>query len=265
LEWVTGNIVDGNSVNFYVEVTECFIYARAWVDDGMGGVLAEWSAAQTPYANPGNLDGFECTDGALIVDLEMLRIDDPASSFTLSLTACASICANDWPEIVASIWDAEQDYAGGDVTWGGETWTTAEINNATPVQKILCPTAYALGYSVATTISGLQNKVWTHQWSGSDILLQRFILMTGFTFAPTLCLGHGGGNRLSIENNTDSVIFGGNCVTSWTTTNISQAALGLITTLAGPTTANYQIPNEFFSTIVLGGLTYAWERGLGWP
>lgn len=60
---------------------------------------------------------------------------------TTTTTPTPSSCSNGWPEMIVSVFDA--DYAGGDITWCGETWNQAAVQAGE--QRTICPTAYTKG------------------------------------------------------------------------------------------------------------------------
>lgn len=266
LEWTTTNLVGGYPVDIYIEVTECFIKARASINDGMGGIVAEWSSAETPFADPGNLSGFKCNgdSGGLSVTLIMQRLDDPSSTFTLTLLACgASPCPDDWPSMEVSVFKAGYTgTGGGNIVWLDKTWTPLEVENG--VTKTVCPTDYAIipgpspshhwRFSASPTpvqAGGLKlNRSYD---TGFNFAFAQVILTTGFDTNSLYAFGLNFNNS-SVAQST-SRIFSNQPLTGITFTDLTHATPG-----------NYLITPAFFGSHTTGfGLTYTWAKGAGWP
>jgi len=174
------------------------------------------------------------------------------------------------PGILGTLFN--EHYAGGNITWCGETWTPAEI--VAGAQKTICPTDYDIGKNTYTTTTPNVRKrrqqagnLWKH---GNDLILRRSYDRTWSTaFYPIDCWLIAA-KELQVGTTIDKGSSGGSqwglppgC--SVTSTRFTNRDIGLISGVAYPTSNNYLIPDGFFGSYMGDdAILYTWARGIGW-
>lgn len=179
---------------------------------------------------------------AIYVDNVTGKIIASPAGYTGIATDAACCCdANPCdpnPEILLTVTGAS-----GTVNWCGEQWT---LPGDSGLQKSLCPTNYGKG-----TYAGGFRHYWKKAITYTGLYLGRFV--------------HSGSWRHSIRIQ-DTAFRGQNFRTSTAgTTSLYSYYLSLLSTASpSPTISNYDIPNNFFGSTTISGITYAWARGQGW-
>ena len=182
-----------------------------------------------------------------------------SNSFLIAGSCCcggASSCPDGDPEMYVTLFDA--DYAGGNITWCGETWTNAEVQSGVEKGPV-CPTTYTLGKTTTTSIS---RTYAAHNWAIAGLQLKRiafrtagvgqklegvYLLNPSVTASYRYWFAYGGGPPNYSGANTG---FG-------TLPNV----------LGEPYVAlnNYNITDAFFGSYTNpSGVTYSWRKGNGW-
>ena len=166
------------------------------------------------------------------------------------LAKCTPLCAD--PSMLITITGA-----AGAINWCGKVWN---LPGDSGIQYEVCPSSYLKGYyrsTVGTEIHINARQVWKKAGPWDVLSLTRTYDYTKYTVpATTRFLGN---NRLAVKDSTDWRAFTGGGTFTFAT------ELNKITAVIGPTMANYLVTNEFFGSTVIGGITYAWEKGEDWP
>jgi hypothetical protein len=160
----------------------------------------------------------------------------------------------------------------GTINWVGETWNLPADSG---VQKSVCPTGYSKfrsTYLVAPT-----TKIYRalHRWNyagATGLSVGRQYVASYITTAGLWALPPGAGcsNRVQLTNTqTDEKSWYGTQATRFSiagfpNSNVVNSDINLILGVASPTYNNYDITNDFFGSHTISGITYTWEKGVGW-
>lgn len=155
------------------------------------------------------------------------------------------------------------------VTWCGITWvksTTSPlgVNDRYSGQSAeVCPTFYNKSRSSYTTTMSRVRKFGAEGWEWGtanqhSLNMQRQFLEYLWAGSCTYAFNI---NQLFIAQSYDSITFacGGN------SPNTLKSDLQLITAVSAATYSSYSLTAPYFSSHTVGGVTYAWEKGAGWP
>lgn len=166
-----------------------------------------------------------------------------------------NLCDPD-PEVLATVTGTT-----GTINWCGETWV---LPGDSGVEKIICPTSYA-HYTQYTSIYSQQA---LHSWKYVQTLsLLDLTLRRDFNVGSPLLLDKY--NRISLDGSNWGIKrvtqFSPGSPTSYFNTTVVPTTFAFPLGDAMPTLANYDITDNFFFSHTIGGVTYSWARGLGWP
>ena len=180
------------------------------------------------------------------------------SSESSSQSVVAALCPDTCPTVSGfvnppsmelTLFDA--DYAGGSITWAGQTWTQQEVKDG--VTKCSCPTGY--GFEHKTTGNPQRG---LHFWgNGFGLLLDR-VASTGTSFSNF--------QRHKVRvvpNGTSPYYQDYRYKASFSTSSFQLGLLNAGSALV--TRDDFIIPNNFFGSYVNGDLTYSWAKGSRWP
>lgn len=175
-----------------------------------------------------------------------------------------STCPNEDPEILCSIFDS--DYAGGGITWCGETWSTAEVQAG--AQKTVCPDTYILGGFDNGSNSYFQNEVWIED--GDLIMSRQAEYFPEYYYYPYGYLYENGvkaflqlaGPVTTFPADLINGVAKGAGPPTWP--NYFSSSLNLLTGGNKPSRYNYRLIDDFFGSHTVGGVKYSWARGNGW-
>jgi len=155
------------------------------------------------------------------------------------------------PEMLVKIFDA--DYAGGNITWCGLTWTPAQVQAGE--EKSLCG-IFQQTYSTGSPY--LVSEAWHY---GASLSLHRVI---NYSFGLTQW-----SNFLGISPSPIGTLV--RDLKKWTGfpppaagSSTVFSSLSLILGVATPTKGDYNITDDFFGSHLSGGITYSWAKGQGW-
>lgn len=175
---------------------------------------------------------------------------DPCDLFDCSSVGAEPEQANP-PAMKVTVFDA--DYAGGSITFAGETWTQQEVQDGEA--KCACPTDYRKhGAYPGTPSFTLQRHRWTNN-VGINLLLSR--AWVGYPDNPTPTVS--GFANLNFNGVVDSKI------------NASQNLnLGVFDPIPGTpqigAKSDYDLTDGFFGTVNSGGVQYTWAKTFTrWP
>lgn len=157
------------------------------------------------------------------------------------------------PSVELTVFDA--DYAGGDISWAGQTWTPAEVQAG--ASKTACPTNYQLGTVLGAAGAGGLWEKWTNN-SANRLVLQRYYTAPYDPGYPT--------------RYAERVIsiFGGapTYVDFWRSSNYGYSAsncqLNVLCGSQGTSSNSYRVLNGQFGSYTAAGVQYSWARGQGW-
>jgi len=133
----------------------------------------------------------------------------------------------------------------GTVNWCGRTWT---LPGDSGLQQYACPTYYQLQ----------NNPPYSNfeQWKRLD---------TYYNDKLTLWRATGFATRMRIQFYARTGSGGPNGTDYRKAPSQTTLGLGVMTTGSPfPTSSDYRIPDAWFSSYTSGGITFAWERGIGW-
>ena len=156
-----------------------------------------------------------------------------------------------------TVFDA--DYAGGSISWVGKTWTQQEVKDG--VTKCACPDLYV--NTVSGTVSAyFRFHTWGYNTNGTDSLRLRRI---GQIF--------GGGAFGDMENGVrgKNASFrdrraGQPATFPQTFQNINTPTSFTPIDAVGPITyGDYGITDAYSTSVTVSGITYSWDKGVGWP
>lgn len=177
------------------------------------------------------------------------------SGGTLMRECCcggASSCPDGDPEIRITL--SDPDYAGGNITWCGETWTPAQIQTGTDTRTI-CPTFWQNDRAGSATGNYNFTNIWRY---ASSLMLTHDGQFTPTFFASIrrkfLVFSDGSVKRDRIQGIANGAF----------PTNITSSDLGLLNTTNAPSFSNNEITDDYFGSYISGGVTYTWARGNGW-
>lgn len=105
LTWSEVSLCGGNTVNFKVVVTDCLVFASAWIGSEASPTVL-WTDV---LYNHDVTTEFSCSDGGLNATFTMERADDPSSTFTLTITAG---CPEPIPNMYKAYCCADDSYIG---------------------------------------------------------------------------------------------------------------------------------------------------------
>ena len=173
-------------------------------------------------------------------------------------------CGGGEPQMCLTVFDA--DYAGGDITWCGVTWTQADVQAG--ATKAACPgsqyTRQLSTYTYPYTV-----KVGRHAWlssgigNGFGLRLARTYHNNVFSAVKQAFQNVKLGNTTtpSAPGGWDSTIFI-NAVTPSTL----YSTLGLISGVPAATfgVSGYTLTSAFFGSHTSGGVKYSWAQGEDW-
>jgi len=185
-------------------------------------------------------------------------------------TGCTSYgVAVQCPSMELTVFDA--DYAGGNITWCGLTWTQAEVQAG--ATKTACPTAYKRDH--ATSVPGFPpgtNNYATLNWQyGTPAQLNIYRQYNRLDIGGT-CNNASAGNLVILiagtQNPRDQNNFQ-NCTLTLVTTGPGAPVyqVGILTGQGPPTYSNVAATptaSFFGSFTTAGGVQYSWARGDGW-
>jgi hypothetical protein len=196
---------------------------------------------------------------------------DESSSSSQSgvANACTGVtCATvngfvDPPSVQIKVGDPGGSYAGGNITWCGETWTAAQIN-ANNDWRCVCPSNYD-NQTISTYTPSFGTISKDQKWTFANNLTLQRAYLAGLVFGSWAINRY---NRLRLRNvSTD--FYRSN---TWVGTTLPPAGvpsvvsndLGKVTGSL-PTKNNYTLNSIFFGSHVISGVTYEWSQGLNWP
>jgi len=172
----------------------------------------------------------------------------------------------------------------GTINWCGETWN---LPGDSGVQKSVCPTVYALYKYTLNYAGSSYGSPWSsnlidckHIWSFNfdslrlerqygrrdDLLNSKMYKTFGQQIASSVDL-----NKAPSGSDQDFIAFtptqfGTPFPPPMNLSGWSSFPLGVLTTGAAPPRENdYKIHNGMFGSTTISGITYTWEKGLGWP
>ena len=173
--------------------------------------------------------------------------------------------------------------ASGTINWCGQTWNLPADSG---VEKSVCPTFYSLGRGTQfqfTFTNTYKEYFAEHQWHHNNSLRleQNYRI---YAWSATWALwnrdGFGPGNKGYIRlqppagNRLDLLGVQGNTVPMprpaygyiLPLSATGQLDMGILS-LGMPTWTynNYGLTNQWFGSHTIGGVTYAWAKGAGWP
>jgi hypothetical protein len=165
----------------------------------------------------------------------------------------------------------DADYAGGNISWCGQTWTQAEVQAG--ATKCACPTAYNKSRQTYT-LGGPTTLKYSaqHRWFHADLHIQRQYNVSYLSFGFWAALQFGGNfNLLSIlGSQTDRRSFYGSQATRFSVAGfpnspVTNSDLNIVLGVVYPLYNSYDITDTFFGSHTIGGVEYTWAKGLGWP
>jgi hypothetical protein len=161
------------------------------------------------------------------------------------------------PSVKVTLFDA--DYAGGNVTWVGQTWTQAEVQAG--VGKYACPTRYRIKHQASPTTWSTISEA--HEvWQAGELILNR-------SYMRGASVGGGGvwgdiRESVRVIGLIDYIHWRFNPNPYVVSSNLG---LGLISVNSPgvPTYDDYRVEGVMFNSVILGGILYTWEKGNDWP
>lgn len=157
--------------------------------------------------------------------------------------------------------------ASGTINWCGQTWNLPADSGVT---KTVCPTGYLqTKYYQGAPPASYPNWVAFHSWFyGTSLQLSRAVKTSNRVGGYKRDAGNNG-NNLRFKSTRDLFVFGGPYATARpapiTYTNTYYSSLSIISGVNPPQYTDYLITDDFFGSHTIGGVTYTWAKGNGWP
>jgi len=181
------------------------------------------------------------------------------SSSSSSPGAVPSSCPGSNPEMLITVTGAS-----GSVTWCGETWNLPADSGD---QRTVCPTSYSIFQGTGGSYTN-GTRVARHRWThNNDLRMQRLysnqLPYGGFYLRQRHRLnGLFGGASLQADERYHYQTSGGFTSMSDSVGNLTN---GLTIGSAMITYSDYQLGGNFFGSETVGGNTFSWVKGNGWP
>ena len=166
--------------------------------------------------------------------------------------ACAAAtlsCASGTePSIVVQIYDA--DYSGASINWCGKTWTQQQVKDGKCEE--VCPTFYG---KTSQYVELWQNK----QGTNKHLQLQVTVSSTDAIRTWALIDLQATGTGTPLINAYARRVWDTPTAKTYTPTTWNP-----LTGMAAPSSGNYKIADDQFTSITVSGVKYSWKRGTNW-
>lgn len=273
---VAAALTGGGTLDFTGKmVRDLFFFTLTVTGSTVGTFSLPWQTVEALWANCcGQVPETGCNyapNPALCVEPQTLLVcadDNDEVTINLQVYPFCTPCTNNDPQMCLTVFDA--DYAGGNLTWCGEIWTPAEVQAG--ASKTVCPTSYDPPYKIKLTpFPGAYQYVAGHRWLWATGTLQSLNLSRTYSkgVSGTNCIVQQRRNSVDLRGQdflAFSFKFQGGCAVFYTSFGGLTGAN--VTGYAMPTYSAYQIPpgaGQFFGSHTIGGVTYTWTQGAGWP
>jgi hypothetical protein len=156
--------------------------------------------------------------------------------------------------------------ASGTINWCGETWNLP-ADSGDP--RCVCPDSYTL---TTRTTTGLASEgLWEEEWRKSTTSLSYYALklrrwVQNYSVPPIQNVGNnqidifiGGYNRSTYSYNWQNMTGS----TQTAGGGFAGIMIGGVPEHGNPGTV--RLENRFFTSKVISGITYEWEKGINWP